>query len=580
MKELSKHTRNELIQIIRVYNDKNIIKNYLNLPKKDLIKLIEKHIQFDDEGKVEAKQRPTKVVEYDEFKNKLEKNKLDKELSYKQELKLARARGRQRGKIAKIDDQLLGLREELENKPKLKNDKNFIKEVQDLAKLKEIEKSKLKTINKLFKKFEEAKAKAQKPDVKVIKAKPKAKQDDLLAEVKRFQELEAAEEDKFKKQKEQFADIEKLNKTVKLKSKAKAQKPDVKVIKAKPKAKQDDLLAEVKRFQELEAAEEDKFKKQKEQFADIEKLNKTVKLKPKPKETPKQLLQKKELIAESKEKIKLTKEQQKLYNKILKSKQDKIEYDLISKQLEKDTGTSSQSKIRKLTKQLEKLDEDSPDNEYFKLQNKINKLYKSSEEVEDDDEYENITSKIKEIRSQQTKVKKDNEIKKQKIEDEIERLIDLDEPEDESEKKRNKLEAKKEDLEEEMLDIVLSDEQLLLLIGKYKMNGLELGLINYLVKNNGSFDKIINNIKHVSFVINDLTNLTNDIDIQSLFENGIDEDLIEALKDNEDVEDAEEREMQIEELEESYKSLIEDTQKESKKGRGKNRKQTKAKTKL
>ena len=162
MKSLHEHTRKELIQIIRVYNDKNIIKNYHNLPKNDLIKLIQKHINLDDEGNVEAKQRPSKVIEYDEFKKKLEKDKLDILLSNKQELKLARARGRQRGKIAKIDDQLVSLKEELEDKPRLKDDPNFIKEVQDLIKLKEIEKSKLKTINQLFKKYEEAKAKAQK----------------------------------------------------------------------------------------------------------------------------------------------------------------------------------------------------------------------------------------------------------------------------------------------------------------------------------------------------------------------------------------------------------------------------------
>jgi len=155
MKELSKHTKAELIQIIRVYNDKNIIKNYHNLSKLDLIKLIEKHIQFDADGKVEAKQLPAKVIEYDAFKKTLDDKKLDKVLTDKQELKLARARGRQRGKIAKIDDQLDGLRDELENKPKLKDDKSFIKEVEDLQKAKLIERGKLKTINELFKKNEE-----------------------------------------------------------------------------------------------------------------------------------------------------------------------------------------------------------------------------------------------------------------------------------------------------------------------------------------------------------------------------------------------------------------------------------------
>jgi hypothetical protein len=155
MKELSKHTRAELIQIIRVYNDENIIKNYHNLRKSELIKLIEKHIQFDEEGNVEAKQRPTKVIEYDKFKKKLEVKKDEKILSGKEELKLARARGKQRGIIAKIDDELEGLKEELENEPKLKKDKSFMKQFDDLNKIKDIEKTKLKTIITLFKKNEE-----------------------------------------------------------------------------------------------------------------------------------------------------------------------------------------------------------------------------------------------------------------------------------------------------------------------------------------------------------------------------------------------------------------------------------------
>lgn len=154
MKELSKHTRAELIQIIRVYNSENIIKNYHNLKKSELINLINKHIQFDEDGNILAKQRPTKVIEYDEFKKKLQDNKDNKILSGKQELKLARSRGKQRGIIAKIDDEIEGLNEELENEPKLKNDKSFMKQYDDLNKLKNIEKAKLKTITNLIKKNE------------------------------------------------------------------------------------------------------------------------------------------------------------------------------------------------------------------------------------------------------------------------------------------------------------------------------------------------------------------------------------------------------------------------------------------
>ena len=201
MKPLEKHSRNELIQIIRVYNDKNIIKNYLNLNKKQLIELINKHIEFDDEGNVYPKKNVAKVIEYDEFIKKLQDRKDVKILSGEQELKLARARGRQRGKIAKIDDEIEGLNEELDNEPKLKKDKQFMKQFDDLNKIKATEKAKLKTINELFKKNEKLiEATKAKKETKP-KAKSKAKQDELLAEVKRFQEWEKDEEDKFKEQK-------------------------------------------------------------------------------------------------------------------------------------------------------------------------------------------------------------------------------------------------------------------------------------------------------------------------------------------------------------------------------------------
>jgi hypothetical protein len=153
MKELSKHTRAELIQIIRAYNSENIIKNYHNLKKSDLIDLINKHIQFDNIGRITAKQLPIKVIEYDKFKKNI-KVKKEKLLTAKQESRLAKERGKQRGKIMKLDDELTELKLEIERDIKMKNDKSFMKQIEDLNKIKDIEKTKLKTINDLFKKNE------------------------------------------------------------------------------------------------------------------------------------------------------------------------------------------------------------------------------------------------------------------------------------------------------------------------------------------------------------------------------------------------------------------------------------------
>jgi hypothetical protein len=152
MKELSKHTRAELIQIIRAYNSENIIKNYHNLKKSDLIDLINKHIQFDNIGRITAKQLPIKVIEYDKFKKNL--GKKEKLLTAKQESRLAKERGKQRGKIMKLDDELTELKLQIERDIKMKNDKSFMKQIEDLNKIKDIEKTKLKTINDLFKKNE------------------------------------------------------------------------------------------------------------------------------------------------------------------------------------------------------------------------------------------------------------------------------------------------------------------------------------------------------------------------------------------------------------------------------------------
>ncbi len=152
MKELSKHTRAELIQIIRAYNSQNIIKNYHNLKKSDLIDLINKHIEFDNIGRITAKQLPIKVIEYDKFKKNIDKK--EKLLTAKQESKLAKERGKQRAKIMKLDDELTELKLQIERDIKMKNDKSFMKQIDDLNKIKDIEKSKLKTINDLFKKNE------------------------------------------------------------------------------------------------------------------------------------------------------------------------------------------------------------------------------------------------------------------------------------------------------------------------------------------------------------------------------------------------------------------------------------------
>lgn len=162
--------RNELIHIIRVYDNYNIIKGYHTMNKTQLKEAINKHIILSQDFKtIKPKQNETKLIEFDEFKTKLKNRKDDELLSGKQERKLHRARGRQIGKIEKLKDELNELNIEMESDYKLKKDDNFKKEYNDVVKSLNIEREKLRTItqlivqhNKLVKKIEEKKIEEKK----------------------------------------------------------------------------------------------------------------------------------------------------------------------------------------------------------------------------------------------------------------------------------------------------------------------------------------------------------------------------------------------------------------------------------
>jgi hypothetical protein len=148
-------TREQLIQIIRVYNDKHIIKNYHSLNKKKLIEIINQYIHITKDNKVEAIQKPSKVIEYDEFKKRAEDEKAKEILTGKQERKIVRALGRERGILHRMKDELASLDEEIDADYKLKNDKVFMKDYNDLKNNIEIEKKKVNNIIKIYKKHRE-----------------------------------------------------------------------------------------------------------------------------------------------------------------------------------------------------------------------------------------------------------------------------------------------------------------------------------------------------------------------------------------------------------------------------------------
>jgi len=170
-------TRAQLIQIIRVYNDNHIIKNYHSLNKKKLIEIINNFIHITKDNKVEAIKKPKKVIEYDEFKKRAEDAKAKELLTGKEELKIVRALGRQRGIIHKLKDQLADLDEEIDSDYSLRNDKVFMKDYNDLKNNIEIEKNKLNNVIKIYKKHRE---KLEELEKKVETKEDKDKNEDDL----------------------------------------------------------------------------------------------------------------------------------------------------------------------------------------------------------------------------------------------------------------------------------------------------------------------------------------------------------------------------------------------------------------
>ena len=108
IKSLDDLKRKELIQIIRVYDNNNIIKGYHAMNKTQLKEAINKHIILSPDFKtIKPKQNETKLIEYDEFKKKLQK----KDLS---ELELMKMLGALKGDKSKLEQNILDLKQQIE----------------------------------------------------------------------------------------------------------------------------------------------------------------------------------------------------------------------------------------------------------------------------------------------------------------------------------------------------------------------------------------------------------------------------------------------------------------------------------
>lgn len=144
--------RNELIQIIRIYNKGNAIKNYHKKNKKQLIEAINKHIIVSEDYKtIEGKPFKKKISTYDKYEDK----KIDKKLSLDKERKLYRDRGRLKAVILKLKEEIAEMDIEIDGNYKLRNDKDYMKTYNDKKEELKIEQNKLKTISNLIKKNEE-----------------------------------------------------------------------------------------------------------------------------------------------------------------------------------------------------------------------------------------------------------------------------------------------------------------------------------------------------------------------------------------------------------------------------------------
>jgi hypothetical protein len=163
IEKLEDFRRNELLYIINVYNKENIIKNYQNKNKTELIKLINKHILVSPDFKeIEPKPNKVVIVEHDKFKDK----KIDKVVTGKDESKLYGERGKQRAKVLKLKEKIADMDIQIDGNYKLKKNSEFMKLYNETNDLLKIESKKLKSINDVIKQSEKLRVPKKEPKKK------------------------------------------------------------------------------------------------------------------------------------------------------------------------------------------------------------------------------------------------------------------------------------------------------------------------------------------------------------------------------------------------------------------------------
>ena len=436
---LHKYTKPQLIEFIELYNLATHISNYRSMKKQQLIDAINAKFTINDKGEIQIRpdlktsvKKSTKVVK--QQKKKLED--LD-------ELELSRLLGSLRGEKTKLEDDVKELTEDIrvEKEDKDEPDENLINE------------------NKKY--------------IENIKPQIKALKEEINKVIDLIKAVRAREEPKEQKQKKKD-DKKKL-----------LQALTKKYAEPKLKEKVKDILEKDKREQDKHNEENKKIMEQ------IKKLDEQFKKKPQ-----------KNIEKKAKNILEKNKKEQERHNKEgdkLKKKIDSI--------LEKDKRERRMhiEEDREVKQQIKELD----------LQFKrVEKLDKNQQMI-----YDKLMKA------------KNNNIRYKRVEEELDKLYETDE----ENPKIQKLENERDRLEDEKLDISLTDNQIKLLIGKYNANILIIGLINYFIKEKISFGKITNRYTELKDIMEDFVKLTYDndkeIDISYLFTNGLDFGELESTDD-------------------------------------------------
>jgi hypothetical protein len=154
IKSLEDLKRNELIHIIRVYNKENIIKNYHRLKKSELIDVINKHIiMSEDFKKVQPKPKETKLISVSEYDKLMGEKKEAK--TYNDIRLLYKAFGGLRGNLLLLQKKKKEYDEDYKSDKRLGDDKQWVKEYEDLKDDINLTKDKLKKIQIKLKELEE-----------------------------------------------------------------------------------------------------------------------------------------------------------------------------------------------------------------------------------------------------------------------------------------------------------------------------------------------------------------------------------------------------------------------------------------